>query len=95
MFYDGKGVTKNLNKALEWLIKAALQGDAIAQTLLGDHYAATKDEVRAYAWLNLAAANGDSKVVQQRDELEKQLTAEQKAEAQKLSAELFAKMPKK
>ena len=95
MYYEGKGVTKNLNKGLEWVTKSALQGWTGSQTALASHYAATKDVVLAYAWLNLAAANGDSKIVQRRDELEKQLTPEQKAEAQELSAELFAKMPKK
>jgi hypothetical protein len=54
-----------------------------------------KDLVIAYAWLNIAAASGDPKIVQQRDEFEKQLTKEQKAKAEKLAVDFFAKMPKK
>jgi len=53
-----------------------------------------KDEIRSYAWFNLAAASNDSEAGNMRDRLEQRLTLSQKAEAQKLSAELFEKINK-
>ena len=53
-----------------------------------------KDEVQAYAWFNLAAANNYSRAIHNREILEKMMTLEQKAAAQKLSTELFWKIKK-
>ena len=55
-----------------------------------------KDDVRAYAWANVFAAKlSTQESGKTRDYLENSLTPEQRAQGQKLSAELFAKMPKK
>ena len=48
--------------------------------------------MKAYAWLNLAAAQGDKKAVKVKDLLRNQMTAEQVAEAKKLAAELFKRI---
>ena len=38
MYYNGLGVEKDYQKAKEWYEKAAAQGNARAQTNLGDMY---------------------------------------------------------
>ena len=78
--------------------KAAAQGLSDPQFTVGMMFAkgmgVPKDDVRAYAWFNLAAANNDPDATNARDTMERRLTLEQKAEAQKLSAELFEKIKK-
>ena len=75
-----------------------MQGRAEAQYNLGVIYYkgkdVPKDFVRAYAWFNLAAARDDD-AKKYREATEKQMSPEQKAEGQKLSLELLAKMPKR
>ena len=99
MYHLGTGVPKDDAKAAEWWQKAAVQGEAHAQFRLGMMYLDGKgipqDDVRAYAWFNLAVAQGDSDAAKWRAEAEGRMTAEQKAQAQKLATELFEKMPKK
>ena len=51
-----------------------------------------KDDVRAYAWINLAAAGNFPGAAEERDAMEPKLTPEQKVEAQRLSAEIFEKI---
>jgi TPR repeat protein len=96
-FGNGDGVPKDDVQAFKWYRKAAEQGNAIAQAYLGYLYAngngIPKDDVQAYAFYNLAAANGQEDAKKQRDELE--LTNEQKAEAQALSAELHQQIEAK
>ena len=103
--YDkGVGVPENDVEAMKWYRKAAEQGDAEAQFNLGYMYAngegVGRDYVKAYIWANLAAAQGGDKVVKPKemgggesikfkDWLRKKMTAEQVAEAQKLSVERF------
>ena len=53
-----------------------------------------QDDIRAYAWFNVAAAKGHKNAAIQRDAIEKRLTVEQKTEAQNLSADLPGKLPK-
>jgi TPR repeat protein len=99
MYSKGRGVPKDDAKAVELFQKAANQGNAQAQLNLGIMYAfgegRPKDDVRAYAWISLAVANGKKNGADERNKIEKGMTPERIAEAQKLSAELFAKMPKK
>lgn len=99
MCEHGEGTPKNDTKAVEWYQKSAAGGDADAQNKLASRYAAgagvPKDLVIAYAWLNIAAASGDPKVLKQRDEFEKQLTTEQKANGEKLAVDFFARTRKK
>ena len=58
----GDGLPKNAAKAVEWFQKAAAQGDAQAQTLLGDMYGegdgVPKDIAKAAEWYQKAAAQG-------------------------------------
>jgi len=99
MYAKGRGVPIDEARAVEWYQKAAAQGFVEAQNNLGIMYAkgrgVPKDYVRADAWLKLAAAQGDTAAPTARDSVEKLMTAEQRTEAEKLQAELSAKMPKK
>jgi TPR repeat protein len=52
-----------------------------------------KDEVRAYAWAMLAFKSGSADAKVAKEYLQKNLTAAQVAEANKLSSEICAKIP--
>lgn len=64
MFYNGKGVSKDVSKAIEWLQKAAAQNHVEAQLALGSIYRSgdgiPKDETKAFAWDMKAAVQGDA-----------------------------------
>ena len=91
----GNGVPKNAVEAVKWYTRAAEQGDADAQSNLGVMYfqgiGIPKDFVLAYKWSNLAAASGTDSGVALRDLVEKQMTTDQIAEAQRLSAAFVPK----
>ena len=63
-YAKGKGVRKNLNKAMEWYTKAAEQGEMRAQFNLAAHYylgnGVKQDYVKALEWYHKAAEQGDS-----------------------------------
>ena len=90
-YEKGKGVAKDYTEAVKWYRKSAEQGYAEAQFDLGLCYAqglgVPKDDVIAYMWYNLGAASGDEGAKHNRDTLEKKMTAEKIAEAQRLSRE--------
>jgi len=94
-YSGGKGVPQDYAKAAKWYRKAAEQGSATAQYSLGWCYAegegVPKDDVLAYMWLNLAAASGNEDAKTSRETVSKRMTAEQIAEAQKLSREWMQK----
>ena len=93
MYHNGEGVPKDKAEAVRWYRKAAEQGDARAQSNLGVRYdngeGVPEDYTRAYAWLNLAAAQGLKNAVKAKDALRPNMTADQIARAQELSATLF------
>ena len=76
-------------EALKWFRTAAEQGHATAQANLGVMYdngeGVLENYVRAYAWLNLAAAQGYEPAVKATDSLRERMTAKQIARAEKLS----------
>ena len=80
--------------------KAAAQGDADAQYQLGVMYGqgegVPKNNVDAYAWLSLAAAQGDGLAARDRETVAHRLTSRQRnqAEAQASKLELQAKIDK-
>ena len=51
-----------------------------------------EDYVKAYAWFNLAAAQGQEDAVKAKDSLREKMTTEQVAEAQRLSGELYKRI---
>ena len=76
---------------------AAEQGDALAQYFLGFMYVGGRgvpeDDVLAYMWWNLAAAQGNEDAQEDKDRIEQQMTREQIAEGQRLSREWIETHP--
>ncbi|MDC0158088.1 sel1 repeat family protein, partial [Verrucomicrobia bacterium] len=64
MYYEGKGVGKDLGKAYEWYREAASQGDATGQKDLGVMYyrgeGVEQDHAEAFRWFHKAAEQGDA-----------------------------------
>jgi hypothetical protein len=96
MYSHGFGIPQDKAKAVQWYRLAAEQGDAHAQYRLAGHYRLGKgvlqDYVRAHMWFNLSAAGfppGEwrNAAVTRRDDLSKQMTPAQIAEAQQLARE--------
>ena len=89
-YTDGAGVVKDYAEAAKWLRKAAEQGLVNAQVNLGVCYhngdGVPQNYVEAYKWFNLASAQGNTEAKQFLSDLEQQMTAEQIAEGQQLSA---------
>ena len=86
-------------ESLDETRKKAEQGNASAQLNLGERYdngnGVPKDLVQAHMWWNIAGAKGHENAKNNLAIVEKQMTAEQKAEAMKLARELFERLPKK
>lgn len=63
LYFNGKGLIKNYNKAFKWIKKAAKNDFADAQYKLGLMYLSglgvKKDESKAKDWLTRSAANGN------------------------------------
>ena len=93
-YEKGEGVTQDYKEAVKWYKMAAEQRDSIliaatAQKNLGGMYVNGKgvaqDNIQAHKWLNIAAANGNKDGRERRDIVEKRMTPDQIAEAQKLA----------
>lgn len=91
MYESGPGVLRNYKEAVKWYRKAADQGYALAQNILGVMYALGKgvpqDYVQTHMWMNLAAANGLEKAKKGRDIAARRMTPAQIEQAQKLARE--------
>ena len=93
MYEHGRGVPPNYGAAVYWYSRAAEQGHATAQYLLGLMYdkghGTTRSNVLAYKWLSLAAAHAHPGVreyyLRIRDAVGTKLTPAQLAEAQLLT----------
>lgn len=101
MYATGRGTEKNLSRAITWYDRAGVQGMTRAQYNLGYLYAkGDQDEglqpnsVKAYAWLDLAAAAGDPAATKLRDLIESKVSTQQMAVLKKVAAELKAKIKK-
>jgi uncharacterized protein len=94
-YFEGEGVPQDYTGAVCWFRKAAEQGVAQAQLLLGSSYCSGKgvpqDYVEAHMWLNLAAshASGDLQrfSTEARDSVARKMTAQQISDAQRLARE--------
>ncbi len=88
---NGDGVPRDYAKARQWYEKAAAQGDAKAQLYLGLQSSfgqgVPMDLVEAYMWYSLAAGNGNAHAPGYRNDLSRQMTPAQIAEAQKRARE--------
>lgn len=93
----GRGVTKGTAEAFRWFQKAGKQGITFSLFMAGkscyEGIGLPKDDTQAYKWFNLAAAVGDDAAVKQRDQLSRQMTAGQIADAQRLTREFIAGTP--
>ncbi len=91
MYTDGRGVVKDEAEAVKWYRKAAEQGYASAQVNLGNKYwfgdGVVKDELEAYKWFLLAGAQGDELAKKKIPNIERDLSATQRAEGQRLARE--------
>ena len=87
LYENGEGVPRDFAKARQWYEQAAAQGEAKAQLYLGIQSAYGEggplDVVQAYMWYSLAAGNGNAHAPGYRDDLARQLTPAQIAEAHK------------
>jgi TPR repeat protein len=98
MHFKGEGTPQDYKQAIYWFTKAAEQGNSGAQSQLGVIFysgkGTPKDNVMAYVWWNIAAAQGNESAANNRGIIEKDMTPNQIAEAQKLSKEYYAKYDK-
>lgn len=87
----GLGVVQDYEQALFWCNKAVKQNYGKAQVQLAMMYAlgdvVPMDLIQAYKWASIAAMRGQKQAVILRDDLEKQMTPAQIAEAQRLARE--------
>ena len=78
--------------------KQADLGNPSAQYNIGICYDAglgvPEDRMTAYAWLNIAAANGDTRAKSHKTKLAKKMSRKQIDKAQALSREMLKKNPK-
>ena len=97
LYENGDGVPQDYEKAHEWYEKSAAQGEANAQFYLGLLSAFVRggplDLAQAHMWYSLAAGNGHVGATVYRNDLAKQMTPAQIAEAQKRAREWKPKTP--
>ena len=95
MYRNSDGVPQDYVEAVKWYRMAADQGDEFAQYDLGVMYSkgqgVTRDFVKAHMWISLAAAHGDKEVQEGQDIIERLLTPDELAEAQRMASEWMAK----
>ena len=95
MYANGNEVPQNDKTAVKWWTKAAEQGEAKAQTSLGNMYrygtGVLSSNVKAYMCYNLRAFNGDENASKNKDIISKRMTNEQIGKAQDLSEACLAK----
>ena len=89
MYALGLGVEKDDVRAFDWYLRASLKGHAGAQSGIGWYYEVGRgmpepDLVRAYLWYALSAIGGDVDAPDSLEELTPKLTAEQRAQAEKM-----------
>lgn len=84
-------------KAAEWYALAAAKGDAAAQALLANLYlegrGVPRDPVIAYAWYDLAAANGHRNAAKARDQVAKLMSQDDVRKAVDLAQSWIEKGP--
>ena len=91
MYFNGRGVAQDYKQAVAWIRKAAEQGDAKAQRILGMTYdigkGVVQDNKLAYVWSSVSAANGHVEAATNRDLFAKRLSPAVLAEAQALAGQ--------
>jgi uncharacterized protein len=95
MYANGQGVPQDYAESAKWFRKAADQGDADSQFSLGEAYhngrGVKQDYVLAHMWENLSVSNStgeeQSMRAKARDEVARQLSPQQLAEAHRMARE--------
>jgi len=91
MYAKGQGVPQDDQEAVKWYRLAVEQGDAVAQANLGLMYAkgqgVAQNYIQAYMWETLAAAQGNENASKGLEILEKGMTPDLIAAAQRLARE--------
>ena len=97
LYENGDGIPRDYAKAHQWYEKSAAQGGAKAQFYLGMQCAFGEgvllDLVQAHMWYSLAAGNGHAAATVYRNDLARQMTPAQIAEAHKRAREWKPKTP--
>jgi TPR repeat protein len=90
MYLQGRGVTRDTAQAFQLFSKAAARGYSVAQNNLALMYAngetGKRDYVKAWAWLDLAAAE-IPKAAAVRDDLAREMTPTQVTAARQFAAQ--------
>ena len=91
MYEEGQAMAQNYAEAVRWYRLAASQGNALAQNNLGVKYAlgrgVPRDDIRGHMWLSLAAASAIPGAVKARDNLAKEMSPQQIAQAQQMASD--------
>jgi uncharacterized protein len=89
---SGQGVPQDAAEAFKWFSRAAAQGHAMAEYHLGTMYeeglGTPPDPVEAYKWFHLAALQGVREAQAGQDRLQRSLSTEQVAEANRRASGL-------
>ena len=95
-YWGRYGVKKDIAEAIKWWRKAADQGDAFAQRILGIRYedgdGVPKDMAEAYKWTLLGADRSEGKT--RAAELALRITPKQRAEGERRAREFLTTPPK-
>ena len=95
LYYNAQGVMGDKVKAINWIKKSAQQHFPLAQYNLGVIYAngdgVEADLVNGYSWLRVAEQNGYQQAKAVADEIEKELTKEERKLSKELISQLSAK----
>ena len=99
MYAEGQGVPQDYKESFKWYRLSADQGMAKAQFNLGvmcsKGQGVLQDYVQAYKWFNLPGVKDDKDAVHNRNIIEKRMTSDQIAEAQRLAREWMERHRKK
>lgn len=93
MYYSGKGVRRNDQRALLWFRRAAEGGQPTAQFFLGLEYfygrGVPRDLAQAYSWCDIALTNGYSDGLSCRDAVALHMSPDDRSRAEQLTADFF------
>ena len=93
LYYSGKGVRRDDQKALLWFSRAAEAGQPTAQFFLGLQYyygrGVRRDLARAYSWCDIALTNGYSESLFCRDFVALEMSPEEKRRSTRLTTEFL------
>ena len=96
LYHTGEELPKDAYLASKYFLDAARSGDVECQFVMGVRYqygiGFPISPTEAYAWFNIASANGETKAAESREALAKTLNHGQIAAAQKRSRDILVEM---